>query len=81
MHIDYQQLIKPCNALMEDKFIVICLNTCAPNGVLAFCLLEDEDGNAMVFDSDDEAYQYVKMHGENSPFAYSILNTSDIDYV
>ena len=67
---------------MEDKYLIMCLNTSTASGYqYAFFLLEDENDNTRVFDTEQEAMNEIIEMGDDGPFAYSILCTGDFKYL
>jgi hypothetical protein len=66
---------------MEDKFLIMCLNCSTASGYqYAFFLLEDENDNTRVFDTEQEAMEEIIQMGSDGPFAYAILCTGDFVY-
>lgn len=62
----------------QDKYLILCLNTAHPTNKNAFFLLDDEDGNTLIFNSKNEAGDWINENGmRNDPFAYTILFTGD----
>lgn len=64
------------------KALILVANCSHPSGELKWFLLEDDEGHTMEFDTPEAAKEWCDDAGagEEGPFAFSIIDTSDIKY-
>jgi hypothetical protein len=69
------------NDMEDSKYIIVCVNTAHPSGELKYFLATDNDDNTLVYDNRQAATDWVlEAENVNLPFAYSILDTGDLDF-
>lgn len=64
---------------MIDKYLIILLNCASPKTDYAFGLVEDENDNTVVFDTYEDARDWIR-ENKGGPFAFAIIATSDFIY-